>query len=281
VVPRNDSRGVSFPTARPNAEDPVHPEVPPSGTFRPQGLTTLSTVCSPPRLAAARGHRSALGIAPFKALLLPAGGAPLGASPLLPFPRPSEELRPRLQRMTPTGKGNDDRSAQARATSEPCLPGLLPLQGFLKRRPSTGRNPPGLCPSWPFNRERSLRGVPGRGPPGDETSQAAWSHTSSDSEESDAAETACPPGVLHLAGSVRFFDLSPSRAHGFASADPIASAACAVEAGIVCRLLGMGPGLPELRARPLRCGWVLHTRRGPFRILPFAFIAPTISIIRL
>jgi hypothetical protein len=67
-----------------------------------------------------------------------------------------------------------------------------------------------------------------------------------------------PPGVLHLAGSVRFFDLSPSRAHGFASADPIASAACDVSSPG-----GPRPGTPR-RERSRLKGQEGH-RPGGFR----------------
>jgi len=69
---------------------------------------------------------------PFKALLLPTSGTPLGASPLLSFLRPARKraAQPRLQRITPVGKGFLGLSASAR-TSNPCLPGSSPLQGFL------------------------------------------------------------------------------------------------------------------------------------------------------
>jgi len=57
------------------------------GTFRPQGLITLSTVCSLSHLAPARQPARRPWGFTFKALLLPASGTLLRASPLLSFPR--------------------------------------------------------------------------------------------------------------------------------------------------------------------------------------------------
>ncbi len=64
------------------------PGVPCPGTFRPQGLNTLSTAFSPPSLATARRPPQRPWGSPFRALLLPVSGTPLGASPLLSFSRP-------------------------------------------------------------------------------------------------------------------------------------------------------------------------------------------------
>jgi len=76
------------------------------GTFRPQGLTTLSATCSPCCLATARRPPQRPWGSPFRALLPPAGGTPLGAAPLMSFLRRTVILRPRLQRTTPAGEGN-------------------------------------------------------------------------------------------------------------------------------------------------------------------------------
>ena len=61
---RDSSPGVWFPTTRANTADPVHPGISPPGIFRPQGLLTLPTICSPPRLVTARRPHSAHGIHP-------------------------------------------------------------------------------------------------------------------------------------------------------------------------------------------------------------------------
>jgi hypothetical protein len=104
------------------------PGVPCPGTFRPQGLTTLSAVYSPPCLATARQPPQRPWGSPFRALLLPTGGAPLGASPLLSFPPAGPKAgRPRLQRLSPAGEGA---RRAAEATAEPCPPGFRPFKAF-------------------------------------------------------------------------------------------------------------------------------------------------------
>lgn len=174
------------------------PGVPRPGTFRPQGLTTLSTVSSPPHPAAARRPpRHPWGL-PFRALLLPASGTPLGVSPLLSFLRAASAARPRLQRLSPAGKGTDEpprkrgdrRSLPSWVFAPPRLSPLAPWAGFPARallslssggalyRSTPGLGSKGCCatesaglsrgcrPSWgfaPFRNTAPLRSPPAPG----------------------------------------------------------------------------------------------------------------------
>jgi hypothetical protein len=77
---------VPYDTSRPGRSG--SPGAASPGTFRPQGLVTLSTAYSLPGLATARRPPQRPWGSPFRALLLPACGTPLGASPLLSFHYP-------------------------------------------------------------------------------------------------------------------------------------------------------------------------------------------------
>jgi hypothetical protein len=90
------------------------PGIPAPGTFRPQGLVTLPAASSPPCLTTARRPPQRPWGSPFRALLLPASGTPLGASPLLSFSSPPEGEWPRLQRLALTGKGPDSPPPEGR-----------------------------------------------------------------------------------------------------------------------------------------------------------------------
>lgn len=176
----------------------LFPGVPRPGTFRPQGLTTLPATCSLPCLTAARRPPQRPWGSPFRALLLPAGGAPLGASPLLSFLRAASAARPRLQRLTLTGKGNDEpprkrggrRSLPSWAFAPPRLSPLAPWAGFPTRallslssggalyRSTPGRGSKGCCatesaglsrdcrPSWGFAPSRHTAPLRPPSPPG-------------------------------------------------------------------------------------------------------------------
>ena len=152
---KDGSPGVLLPTTRSNQTGPVHPGIPLPGTFRPQGfILTLSTVCSLPGLAPARQPAQRPWDSPFKALLLPTGATPLGASPLLSFLRlrfrgDGRDFRGCLR----TGRGT--KAATEATTAGPCLPGFWPLQGVLLHLP--WNRLPGSSPSRLFDRKCSLR----------------------------------------------------------------------------------------------------------------------------
>jgi hypothetical protein len=68
------------------------------------------------------------------------------ASPVV-SPSPLSRKRARLQRLTPTGKGNEARCCKQQRTPNLALLGVAPLQGLLLRRLGTGfpvRAPPTL-----------------------------------------------------------------------------------------------------------------------------------------
>jgi len=159
--PRRDrSPGISLPTAHASPGDPVVPGFPRPGIFRPRGLATPSTACSPPGRTTIRQSPRRPWDFSFRVLLLPAGGTPFGASPLLSFlrtartgPGPKGPSRPvsvraRLQRLTPTGKGPDRQRAEARWSAQVLPSWSSPLQGFLLRRLGTGF--PARSPSCPW-----------------------------------------------------------------------------------------------------------------------------------
>ncbi len=179
------------------------PGVPRPGTFRPQGLATLSTAFAPPHPAAARRPPRHPWGCPFRALLLPASGTPLGASPLLSFLRAASAARPRLQRMTLTGKGTDE-PPRKRGGRRSLPSWVSPLQGSLLWRLGPASRPE---PFFPF-RPEVLFTVPL--PAGDPRVVVRQSRLAS-------LETAGPPGVLHLPETQRLLDRPPPRAHGFAS----------------------------------------------------------------
>lgn len=106
------------------------------GTFRPQGLSTLSTAYSSPRPAAARRPQRRPWGSPFRVLLLPASVTPLGASPLLSFPGMTEAMPARLQRFFPAREG--ERAPARRRPHKPYPPGCSPLQGFRLRHRGRG-----------------------------------------------------------------------------------------------------------------------------------------------
>ena len=209
---RNGAPGVSSPTTQPGMGDPVDPGIPLPGTFRPQGFSTLPAACSPPCPAAARRPPQRPWGSPFRALLLPARGAPLGVSPLLSFPRAAFAARPRLQRLTRVGKGNVPAARRQR-------PQTLPSWVFA---------PPGLSPPSPWKR------LPAPGPSCRSTGTAPYGCSPGRGlgvvmrrNRLISLETAGPPGVCHLPGNARLLGPRRSRAYGFASAvgelSPLAS----------------------------------------------------------
>ncbi len=210
--PGNGAPGISSPSTQTGMGDPDHPGLPRPGTFRPQGFSTLPAVCSPPCPAAARRPPQRPWGSPFRALLLPMRGTPLGASPLLSFPRAAFAARPRLQRMTRIGKGNVPAARRQR-------PQTLPSWAFA---------PPGLSPPPPWKR------LPAPGPSCHSTGTAPYGCSPGRGlgvfmrrNRLVSLETAGPPGVCHLSDSARLFGPRPSRAYDFASAvgelSPLAS----------------------------------------------------------
>ena len=163
---------VSLPTTRSNTADPVHPGLPRPGTFRPQGLTTLPTVCSPSCLALARQPAQRPWDSPFRALLLPVSGAPLGTSPLLSFARPVHEERSDCDSrgLLRPGRGSSAPCAETQKTSNLALLGIRPSRAFSS---AVLNRLPGSRPSCPSGRKRSLRYISGRGFRGLSTAQAA------------------------------------------------------------------------------------------------------------
>ena len=141
--------------ARPNPLDPDFPGIPRPGTFRPQGLNTLSTACSPPGLALGPSTKAApMGFA-LQGLTPPDRRYPSqGLASLVVSPPPLSQGRARLQRSTPTGKGNESRYPKI-TTVEPCPPGCLAPSG-LSPSPPWDRLPD-PSPSCPFDRKCSLR----------------------------------------------------------------------------------------------------------------------------
>jgi hypothetical protein len=145
--------------------------------------------------------------------VLPSG--PCSSPPAVPRPRPRlagggpprrpRAGRPRLQRLTPTGKGNVGLRPKAGA-AEPCPPGNSPLQGVLLRRLWTGF--PARSPSRPSGRKCSLRFHFRAGPQGFGVRR----------KRLVSLETAGPHGVLHLSESTRLLGRPTLRAYGFASA---------------------------------------------------------------
>jgi hypothetical protein len=134
----NSSHGVWSPTTHSSLADPVTPGLPRPDTFRPQGLITLSTICSPPGLVLIRRTGQRSWGSPFRALLLPTGGTPLRATPLLSFHRPRFRGNGCDFRGFSGQEGERKPLPQATTTAEPCPPGFLPLQGLLLRRLGTG-----------------------------------------------------------------------------------------------------------------------------------------------
>jgi hypothetical protein len=130
------THGFSSPTTHTGLASPVTPGVPPPGTFRPQGLSTLSTACSSPCPAAARRPQRRPWGSPFRVLLLPASATPFGASPLLSFPGMTEAMPARLQRFIPAREG--ERAPARRRPHKPYPPGCSPLQGFRLRHRGRG-----------------------------------------------------------------------------------------------------------------------------------------------
>jgi len=149
------SHGVFSPTTRSNPMDPVLPGVPRPGTFRPQGLITLSTASSPPGLAPGPSTRAApMGFA-LQGLAPPGRRYPSQGLPShVVSPLPLARTRSRLQRSSPTGKGNESRRPKT-TTAAPCPPGCCAPSGFSP--PSPWDRLPGPSPSCPFDRKCSLR----------------------------------------------------------------------------------------------------------------------------
>jgi len=134
----NGSHGVCSPTTHSNLADPAHSGLPRPDTFRPQGLITLSTICSPPGLVLIRRTGQHSWGFPFRVLLLPTGGTPLGAAPLLSFHRPRFRGNGCDSKGFSGQEGERKPPPQATTTAGPYPPGFLPLQGFLLHRLGTG-----------------------------------------------------------------------------------------------------------------------------------------------
>jgi hypothetical protein len=221
----NGSHGVCSPTTHSSLADPVLPGLPRPGTFRPQGLITLSTICSPPGLVLIRrtGQRS-WGF-PFRVLLLPTGGTPLGAAPLLSFHRPAFAGMVATPEVSPVGKGNENRRRKRRRPPNLTLLGLGLSRAFsfVALGPASRSEP-----LLPFRLEvLPTFLLPGEVP--------------GDCEQRKRLvflKTACPPEVLHLPVPARVCGLHIALAYGFASARRPLRAACAV---------------PEFCARTPRC----------------------------
>jgi hypothetical protein len=153
--------------------------LPPSGFGHPlDGLLSFGPGDGPSTATAPMGF-ALQGLAP-PGRRCPSQGL---ASPVVSPPTPKRG-RPRLQRLTPTGKGNEDLRPKA-AVAEPCPPGCSPLQGVLLRHLEAGfparaplALPAGSAPYGP---------LPG-GASGDCVRR----------KRLVSLETAGPPGVLHL-----------------------------------------------------------------------------------
>lgn len=136
--PEDDSPGVCAPTARSDAEDPVHPGIPAPGTFRPQGLITLPADSSPPRLATARRPPQRPWGSPFRVLLLTASGTSLEASPLLSFFQSARRRVVATPEVGSGGKGARLAAARRRRRPNLALLGLCPSKAFSSDHLRTG-----------------------------------------------------------------------------------------------------------------------------------------------
>ena len=128
-----------------------------SGIVRPQGLATLSAVFSlASRTTIRRSPQRPWG-SPFRALLLPASGTLLRASPLLSFHRVDFRRNGRDSRgcLRP-GKGTESLHSKAVA-AEPCPPGFCPSKAFssVAPKPASWLQPllpfrPKVLPTFPL-----------------------------------------------------------------------------------------------------------------------------------
>lgn len=130
------------------------PGVPRPGTFRPQGLTTLSTACSSPHLGGPVDPPASMGFS-LQGLAPPGQRYPSRglASPVVSSGPP--EGGPAATPEDDSGPGRGPTRHALAVAAEPCPPGRWPLQGFLLRAPSARL--PGPSPSCPFGRKCSLR----------------------------------------------------------------------------------------------------------------------------
>jgi len=188
---------------------PVHPGFPHPGTFRPQGLSTLSTVCSLRRLAKPVGSAASLGFS-LQGLAPPGPRCPSRglASPAVPRPHPQAEPA-RLQRIVQTpaalpagamnpGRGPTRQHLWKTKTWPPnlALLGVRPSRAFssVALRPRTRPKP-----FLPFDRKRSLRF----------RSRAGFQGFGVRRKRLVSLETAGPPGVLHLIATSTSADPRP------------------------------------------------------------------------
>jgi hypothetical protein len=133
--PKDSSPGVCFPTTRANTAGPVYPGIPLPGTFRPQGLITLPTACSPPRLVTARRPHSAHGIHPSR---------PCSSRPAVPLSGSRLSCRfPAPPASGPRGRDSRGLLRSGRGPSVPARARRLRDLAFL------GFAPPGLSPAPP------------------------------------------------------------------------------------------------------------------------------------
>lgn len=192
--------------ARPNPVDPDFPGIPRPGTFRPQGLNTLSTAflsTGPGTWSVDQG--SAYGVRP---------SGPCSSRPAVPLSGP--RLSCRFSASTFAGAGatpevNSDREGERKPLSEEndrrTLPswvfGPFRAFSFAALGPASRSEPllpfrPEVLPTFP---------LPGGAPRDCEQRKRLAS-----------LETACPPGVSHLSVHARVFGPPPPLAYGFTSA---------------------------------------------------------------
>jgi len=168
----DDSRGFLSLSHLPAGRVRFIPGVPRPGTFRPQGLITLSTACSPAGLAKARRPTQRVWDSPFRALLRPIRGTPLGASPLLSFPSGRKRPPAATPEVSSDREGaRPDPPSRRTGAAEPCPPGIRPFKAFS----STALGPASRsCPSCPFGRKYSLRSTSERGSRGLAYGESGW-----------------------------------------------------------------------------------------------------------
>lgn len=114
------------------------PGIPAPGTFRPQGLATLPAASSPPRLTTARRPPQRPWGSPFRALLLPASGTSLEASPLLSFFQSARRRVVATPEVDSGGKGTRLAAARRRRRPNLALLGLCPSKAFSSDHLRTG-----------------------------------------------------------------------------------------------------------------------------------------------
>jgi hypothetical protein len=161
------------------------PGIPLPGTFRPQGLATLPAASSPPRLATARRPPQRPWGSPFRALLPPASGASLEASPLMSFFQSARRRVVATPEVDSGGRGARLAAARRRRRPNLALLGLRPSKAFSSDH---------LRPGFPdlFPHDLLLGMLP------TDHAQPGLQGVFSGGSGLVSHETACLPGVLHL-----------------------------------------------------------------------------------